>query len=84
MDVAANRRCWLSLQARGEFRYGNSSECHRQAINWNQDLYRLDASAGARVFGNFCGLILALSRQLTGSKYCPTAVKVAVRCTVQR
>ena len=28
--------------------------------------------------------ILALSRQLTGSKYCPTAVKVAVRCTVQR
>ena len=55
MDVAANRRCWLSLQARGEFRYGNSSECHRQAINWNQDLYRLDASAGARVFGNFCG-----------------------------
>mmetsp|Transcript_27160 Transcript_27160/g.63727 ORF Transcript_27160/g.63727 Transcript_27160/m.63727 type:complete len:657 (+) Transcript_27160:62-2032(+) len=35
-------RLFKERKARGEFRYGNSSECHRQAINWNQDLYRFE------------------------------------------
>jgi len=35
-------RLFKERKARGEFRYGYSSESHRQSINWNQDLYRFE------------------------------------------